>query len=452
VKGDVIDVIPAYSTDIFRIELFGDPIERLSWIDKNTMEKKETLEYYFLFPARHFVSEDGSRKRAMIRIRKELEKVLPTMDDQLKRHRLETRTNYDLEMIEELGYCKGIENYSRHFDGRKSGEKPYCLIDYFPDDFLMVIDESHQMIPQIHGMYKGDRARKESLIEYGFRLPSAIDNRPLQYEEFAQYLKHVVFVSATPAAYELGEADQIVEQIIRPTGLIDPIIEHHKITGQMAHLVAEIEQVTNKGWRTLVTTLTKRMAEELTDYLSSQGIRVRYLHSEIQTLERTELIRQLRAGNFDVLVGINLLREGLDIPEVALVAILDADKEGFLRNERSLVQTIGRAARNAESKVILYHDKDTDSIKRAVAETYRRRDIQVKYNVKHGITPKTIIKEIKKPEVEVLDIKHIPKGAIPETIEDMTKRMNQAADELNFELAIVLRERMKQLQKRLEKK
>lgn len=448
VKGDTIDVVPGYSDDVLRIELYGDKIEKMSFLQKADFSLKEKLEYYFLFPARHFVVEDAAKKEAIELIKKELDETLPKITDPLIAHRLKQRVNNDIEMIEQVGYCKGIENYSRHFDKRKEGDPPYSLLDYFPKDFLFVIDESHQTIPQVHGMYKGDRSRKESLIEYGFRLPSAFDNRPLKFEEFSKYMNNTIFVSATPAEYEKEVSKQIVEQIIRPTGLIDPVIFKRPIKGQMNDLIGEIEQVVKKGFRTLVTTLTKRMAEELTEYLSEKGIKVRYLHSEIDTLERNEIIRQLRLKKFDVLIGINLLREGIDIPEVALVAILDADKEGFLRNERSLIQIIGRAARNSESKVILYMDNETDSIKRAIAETTRRRKIQIEYNTKNGITPKTIIKGISDEGIEVKDVDHIPKHDIPKMIANFEKMMIKAAEDLDFESAILLRDKIEALKKR----
>ncbi len=356
-------------------------------------------------------------------------------------------------MIEETGYCKGIENYSRHFDGRKPGEKPYCLLDYFPCDFLMFIDESHQTIPQLHGMHNGDYTRKKALVDYGFRLPSAFDNRPLRFDEFTQYMNKVVFVSATPADYELGVSRQVVEQIIRPTGLVDPVVEVRAIKGQIDDLKCEINDTVNRGDRVLVTTLTKRLAEELTEYLAEHEIKARYLHSEIDTLERTEIIRQLRLGKFDVLVGINLLREGLDIPEVGFIGVLDADKEGFLRDGRSLIQVIGRAARNINSKVVLYADNLTNSIKFAVAETNRRRELQMDYNIVHGITPETIVKPIKEKEVDLKDIKHIPKVDIPNVIIELEIEMNRAAEVLDFERAIALRDRITGLRKRiLEKK
>jgi excinuclease ABC subunit B len=368
----------------------------------------------------------------------------------IEAHRLEQRTNYDLEMIEETGSTKGIENYSRHFDGRSAGEKPYCLLDYFPDDFLLIIDESHQTIPQLHGMYNGDRSRKKSLIDYGFRLPSAYDNRPLQFHEFEQYMKSTIFVSATPGDYELKHSSRLVEQIIRPTGLVDPEVEVRPISGQTDDVIREVESTIARGDRALITTLTKKLAEELSEFLADRGIRTRYLHSDIKTLERTEIIRQLRLGKFDVLVGINLLREGLDIPEVGFIGILDADKEGFLRDARSLIQIIGRAARNVNSKVVLYGDNMTNSMQRAIAETKRRREMQVSFNNEHGIVPQTIIKPVKEKEVELTDTKHVPKNEIPNVIIDIEKQMRDAADSLDFERAIALRDQIKKLNERLK--
>ncbi|HJK14024.1 MAG TPA: helicase-related protein, partial [Methanocorpusculum sp.] len=352
---------------------------------------------------------------------------------------------YDLEMIEETGSCKGIENYSRHFDGRAAGEKPFCLLDYFPDDFLMVIDESHQSLPQVRGMYNGDHSRKVSLVEYGFRLPSAFDNRPLKFHEFEKYMHQVIFVSATPGEYELSHSDGVVEQIIRPTGLVDPVVEVRPIAGQTDDIIREIHAVIERGDRALVTTLTKKLAEELTEYLAQQGIKTRYLHSEIQALERTELIRQLRLGMFDVLVGINLLREGLDIPEVGFIGILDADKEGFLRDSRSLIQIIGRAARNAESRVVLYADNITESMRVAMSETSRRREMQMAFNAEHGIVPKTIKKPVREKEVDIKDTKHLPKSEIPNLIIELEAEMKAAAGALDFERAIELRDRIKEL-------
>ncbi len=449
VRGDVIDVIPSYRDDMLRIELFGDEIERMSIIDRYNMEEKEAVDVFRLFPAKHFAIDEDSKERAIESINRELKEVLPTIDDPIIAHRLRTRVKYDVEMIQELGYCKGIENYSIHFDGRSKGKPPYCLLDYFPADLLMVIDESHQTLPQLHGMYNGDISRKKALVEYGFRLPSAFDNRPLRFDEFKRYLNNVVFVSATPSEYEKGASGQIVEQIIRPTGLVDPLILKRPIKGQADDLIREINTAVSKNYRALVTTLTKRMAEELTEYLSERGVKARYLHSEIDTLERSELIRQLRLGNFDVLVGINLLREGLDIPEVALVAILDADKEGFLRNDTSLIQIVGRAARNSDSRVILYMDNETDSIRRATGETNRRREIQMAYNREHGISPQTIIKPIREQEIVLKEIKSIPKAEIPEVIEELELQMRDAADQLDFEMAILYRDKIEKLKKKM---
>ena len=446
VKGDTVDLIPGYFNNIIRIELFGDTIDRISEIDKTTGKEKERMEYFFIYPARHFVTPESEKQAAIDSIRAELEEVLAEnrLDD-LAAHRLRQRTQYDLEMIEETGSCKGIENYSRHFDRRAAGEKPYCLLDYFPDDFLMVIDESHQSLPQVRGMYNGDHSRKQSLVEYGFRLPSAFDNRPLKFAEFEKYLKQVIFVSATPGDYEREHTEVFVEQIIRPTGLVDPVVEVRPIKGQTDDLLREISAVIGRGDRALVTTLTKKLAEEFTEYLAGQGIKTRYLHSEIQTLERTELIRQLRLGIFDVLVGINLLREGLDIPEVGFIGILDADKEGFLRDARSLIQIIGRAARNSDSHVVLYADKMTDSMRAALAETARRREMQIAFNEEHGITPVTIIKPVREKEIDIKDIRHLPKSEIPNLIIELESEMNAAAASLDFERAIQLRDRLKAL-------
>jgi excinuclease ABC subunit B len=448
VKGDTIDFIPGYFNNIIRIELFGDEIEKISEIDKVTGNIKEEMKYFFVYPARHFVVSEEEQKDAITTIKEELEEVLPGME-MLESHRLKQRTLYDIEMIEETGSCKGIENYSRHFDKRKAGEKPYCLLDYFPDDFLLMIDESHQTIPQVHGMYKGDHSRKKSLIDYGFRLPSAFDNRPLKFEEFTKYMNNVVFVSATPGDYEIEQSAQVVEQVIRPTGLVDPVVELRPSKGQIEDLQHEIEKTIANGNRILVTTLTKRLAEELTEYLAGVDIKVRYLHSEIKTLERTEIIRELRLGKFDVLVGINLLREGLDIPEVGFIGILDADKEGFLRDARSLIQTIGRAARNVDAKVVLYADRITDSIRKAMDETLRRRNIQIAHNKKNGIVPKTIIKPIKEKEVEVRDALHIPKKQIPNVIIEFEAEMHDAANAMEFERAILIRDKISKLKNRI---
>jgi excinuclease ABC subunit B len=448
VKGDTIDIVPGYFNDIIRIELFGDEIERISEVDKNTGAKKEEMKYFYVYPARHFVTPESAQKAAIASIQEELDEVLPSLG-LVEAHRLRQRTNFDLEMIRETGSCKGIENYSRHFDGRKSGEKPYCLLDYFPKDFLLIIDESHQTIPQLHGMYNGDRSRKETLVNYGFRLPSALDNRPLKFYEFEQYMRQVIFVSATPGPYELKHSSQVVEQIIRPTGLIDPAVEVRRTEGQTLDVIDEVKKTIARGDRVLVTTLTKKLAEELSEYLADRGIRTRYLHSEIQTLERTEIIRELRLGKFDVLVGINLLREGLDIPEVGFIGILDADKEGFLRDARSLIQIIGRAARNVHAKVVLYADNMTDSMKTAISETKRRREMQVAYNTEHHIVPQTIIKPVKEKEVEIKDTKHVPKAEIPNVVIELEKQMRDAADNLDFERAIALREQVKKLNERL---
>ena len=451
VKGDTIDIIPGYFTDIIRIELFGDEIDRIAEIEKATGRVKEKLDYFYVYPARHFVTPKEEIDAAITSIRDELETVLGSgkLDD-LGAHRLRQRTEYDIEMIEETGSCKGIENYSRHFDKRNTGERPFCLLDYFPDDFLLVIDESHQSLPQVRGMYNGDHARKIPLVEYGFRLPSAFDNRPLMFSEFEQFMHQTIFVSATPGEYELEHSGETVEQIIRPTGLVDPAVEVRPIQGQTEDLMREIRATIERGDRALVTTLTKKLAEELSEYLAANGIKTRYLHSDIKTLERTELIRQLRLGMFDVLVGINLLREGLDIPEVGFIGILDADKEGFLRNTRSLIQIIGRAARNAESHVVLYADVMTDSIKAALAETARRRALQLAFNAEHGIVPQTIRKPIPEKEVDLKDIKHIPSAEIPNLIIQLEAEMKTAAGALDFERAIELRDRIAELQKKLE--
>lgn len=371
---------------------------------------------------------------------------------ELERQRLEMRTKYDLEMIEELGYCSGIENYSRHFDGRKPGEQAFCLLDFFGDDYLLVIDESHVTLPQLHGMYKGDHSRKNELVNYGFRLPSAFDNRPLKFEEFEKYIKNTIFASATPSDYEREKSFQIVEQVVRPTGLIDPIVEVRTTKNQMDDLIEEIKKRVKKEQRVLVTTLTKRMAEDLAEYLSKKDVKVRYMHSEIEGLQRTELIRQLRLGEFDVLVGINLLREGLDIPEVSLVAILDADKEGFLRNNTSLIQTFGRAARNIDGAVIMYADSITKSMKAAMSETKRRQAKQLEYNKKLGITPKTIIKSIPVQEATLDDIKHKSTSDLTRDAIDIEVSMKKYAEDLDFERAIEYRERLKRIQKEIEKK
>jgi len=449
VRGDVIDIVPSYYDNIIRIELFGSSLDRISEVRRTDNVRVEDFPYYHLFPAKQFVIPESAVQRAIDSMKDELKEVLPDMG-LIESHRLRKRTFFDIDMIQETGYCKGIENYSRHFDGRKAGEKPYCLLDYFPEDFLMIIDESHQTIPQVHGMYNGDRSRKEALVQYGFRLPSAFDNRPLKFPEFEKYMKNVLFVSATPAQYELDRSSDVVEQIIRPTGLVDPEVLVRSVDTQVTDIVEEIRSTIAKGHRILVTTLTKKLAEELSEFLTEKKIKTRYLHSEVDTLDRTEIIRQLRLGEFDVLVGINLLREGLDIPEVGLIGILDADKEGFLRDERSLIQTIGRAARNLDAKVILYADRMTDSIRKAMAETARRRAMQISYNKEHGITPRQIIKPIREKVVDIKDTKHIPKAEIANMLIELDAEMKEAADKLDFEKAIALRDRIRELEKRMD--
>ena len=450
VKGDTLDVIPAYSQDVIRISLFGDEIEKISILDNVSLEVKKDVEVFKVFPAKHYLIAKDIRDKAVKSIKNELKKTLSTLPE-LEKQRLEMRTKYDLEMIEELGYCSGIENYSRHFDGRNPGEPAFCLLDFFGNEFLLVIDESHVTLPQLHGMYKGDFSRKKSLIDYGFRLPSAFDNRPLKFEEFEKKLKDVIFVSATPGEYEKKRSEQIVEQLVRPTGLIEPDVEIRKSQGQMDDLINEVSIRAKKNERTLVTTLTKRMAEDLAEYLSKKEVRVRYLHSEIEGLQRTELIRQLRLGEFDVLVGINLLREGLDIPEVSLVAILDADKEGFLRNDTSLIQTCGRAARNVEGKVIMYADNVTRSMKSAISETERRRQKQIKYNETHEIVPKTIIKSIPEQEIELDEIKNKSKTDLGKQKIEVEMQMKVFAEDLDFENAIRCRDKIKRIEKELQK-
>ncbi|TBR11317.1 MAG: excinuclease ABC subunit UvrB [Candidatus Nitrosotenuis sp.] len=451
VRGDTIDIVPAYSEDMIRISLFGNEVEKISVLDHISLNEKRKTSLIKIFPAKHYLVAGDVRQKAVRSIKKELKERLGQLNE-LERQRLEMRTKFDLEMIEELGYCSGIENYSRHFDGRKAGEKAFCLLDFFGDDFLLVIDESHVTIPQLHGMYGGDHTRKKSLIDYGFRLPSAFDNRPLKFEEFEQYIKNCIFVSATPSEYERKKSFHIAEQLVRPTGLLDPVIEVRPTKNQMDDLILEIGKRAKEGQRVLVTTLTKRMAEDLAEYLSKKDVRVRYLHSEIEGLQRTELIRQLRLGDFDVLVGINLLREGLDIPEVSLVAILDADKEGFLRNNTSLIQTFGRAARNVHGTAILYADTITKSIKSAIEETERRRKKQIEYNKKHGITPKTIIKSIPEQVATLDDIKNkSPHDLNKESIE-VEAQMKKYAEDLDFEKAIECRDRLRRIQVEIEKK
>ncbi|HYL67514.1 MAG TPA: excinuclease ABC subunit UvrB [Nitrosopumilaceae archaeon] len=448
IRGDTIDIIPAYSDDVVRISMFGDMVEKISVCDPISLVEKKSISQIKIFPAKHYLVANDVRKVAVQSIKTELKQRMPELRE-LERQRLEMRTKYDLEMIEELGYCSGIENYSRHFDGRNPGEQAFCLLDFFGDDFLLVIDESHVTIPQLHGMYLGDHTRKKSLIDYGFRLPSAFDNRPLKFEEFEKYIKNTIFVSATPSQYERTKSFQIVEQLIRPTGLVDPQVEIRKTENQMDDLVIEIKKRVEKDQRILVTTLTKRMAEDLAEYLSKKQVKVRYLHSEIENLQRTEIIRQLRLGEFDVLVGINLLREGIDIPEVSLVAILDADKEGFLRNITSLIQTFGRAARNVDGSVIMYADNTTQSMKNAILETERRRNRQIEYNKKMGIKPTTIVKAIPEQTAKFEELKHMSKHDLKKYAIEIESAMKKFAEELDFENAIEYREKLAKIQKEL---
>src|SRR6187200_2673 len=452
VKGDTIDIIPAYSNDVIRILLFGDEIEKISIHDHVTMNKIRDTYSVKIFPAKHYIVGDDSRSSAIKSIKLELENWLPNLPSELERQRLASRTKYDLEMIEELGYCAGIENYSRHLDGRAPGQPPYCLLDFFGEDFLLIIDESHVTIPQLHGMFNGDYTRKKMLVDYGFRLPSAFDNRPLKFEEFEKYLKNVIFVSATPANYEIRSSWQVVEQLVRPTGLVDPKVEIRSTKNQIQDLIHEITIRVNKNQRILVTTLTKRMAEDLAEFLAKSDVRVRYLHSEIEGLERTELIRQLRLGEFDVLVGINLLREGLDIPEVSLVAILDADKEGFLRSERSLIQTVGRAARHLNGTAIMYADTVTDSMRRAIDETGRRRRKQIQYNRKNQITPKSVIKPIPEKTADIdliVDTKSMARVDLMKLAIETEATMKRFAEDLDFEKAIEFREKLIKIKRAL---
>ncbi|MBZ4686583.1 MAG: excinuclease subunit [Clostridia bacterium] len=465
VRGDVVEIFPASFTEkAIRVELFGDEVDRILEVDTLTGEILGEREHVAIFPASHYVTDQDNMKRALKSIEKELEERLQELRSQdklLEAQRLEQRTRYDMEMMQEMGFCSGIENYSRHLTNRKPGETPYTLLDYFPDDFLIIVDESHVAVPQIGGMYAGDRSRKQTLVDYGFRLPSALDNRPLRFDEFEEKINQIVFVSATPGDYEFRVSNQVVEQIIRPTGLVDPEVEVRPVEGQIDDLLHEIRKRVEKNQRVLVTTLTKRMAEDLTDYLREAGVKVRYMHSEIDAIERMEIIRSLRLGEFDVLVGINLLREGLDLPEVSLVAILDADKEGFLRSERSLIQTIGRAARNVEGKVIMYADKITGAMKKAIDETERRREIQIKFNKEHGITPETVKKSVravmkatkvaeeKETYVTKENVGRMSKKELKKLIAQLQKEMKDASRQLDFERAAELRDMIFELQEEI---
>ncbi len=458
VRGDVVEVFPAASSDVaIRFEFFGDEIDRILEVQPLTGKIVSQLQHTIIFPATHYAANKESIERGVAQIEADMAQEVESFREEeklLEAQRLQQRTRYDMEMLREIGYCQGIENYSRYFDGREPGQPPFTLLDYFPKDFLLFIDESHQTVPQIRGMYAGDRSRKEMLVQYGFRLRAAFDNRPLKFDEFLERIGQTVYVSATPGPYELGKAQRLAEQLIRPTGLLDPAITIRPVTNQVDDLIGEIRQTTEKGFRVLVTTLTKKMSESLTDYLSELGIRVKYLHSDIETMDRTKLLKELRMGEFDVLVGINLLREGLDLPEVGLVAVLDADKEGFLRSETSLVQTIGRAARNVEGRVIMYADVMTDSLRKAVDETNRRRAIQQRYNEEHGITPQSVHKQIR----DILEITSAvePSDTLQDNLEiireqtmdpkallrKLEKEMKAAADELDFERAARLRDRI----------
>jgi excinuclease ABC subunit B len=456
VIGNTIDIHLPYQKDKLRIELFGDEIESLLWVSKHNNTVMRELDNTIIFPAKHFVTTENRKQGAMESIATELEAWLPQVANPLYRERIKQRVSHDLEMIQQTGYCSGIENYSVHLDGRKKDGHPYSLFDFFPNDFLLIIDESHMAIPQLRGMYAGDQARKKSLVDFGFRLPSAKDNRPLQFSEIEKYFKDVIFVSATPGEYELQHSDQFVEQIIRPTGLVDPIIELHGRTGQITHLIESIKKTTAAGYRSLVMVMTKKLAEELARYLEEQQIKVCYLHSDLKTPQRTELLQKLRLGTFDCLVGVNLLREGIDLPEVALVAIMDADIESFLRDKRSLIQIIGRAARNTEAQVILYADKITGSMRAAMDETYRRRTLQQKHNEEHGITPQTVKRDVIKSIVNIQELiaqaskskkqkreeafAEAKIGNVAERIVQLEEQMQQAAERLDFETAIALRQ------------
>lgn len=463
VLGNTIEVNLPYQSDKLRIELFGDAIESLQWVSKHNNEPVMELDNTIIFPAKHFVTTERKKEVAIASIQAELAEWVNGIKNPLYQERISTRVSHDVEQLRELGYCSGIENYSAHFDGRAAGEPPFCLFDFFPKNFLLIVDESHIAIPQLRGMYAGDKARKQALIEFGFRLPSAFDNRPLQFQEIERYFKDVVFVSATPGAYELEHSDQVVEQIIRPTGLLDPIVEIYSRIGQMDHLVAQIRQTAKKGYRSLVMVLTKKLAEELARYLEEQQIKVCYLHSDLKTPQRTELLQKLRLGIFDCLVGVNLLREGIDLPEVALVAIMDADIESFLRDKRSLIQIMGRAARNTEAKVFLYADKMTRSMREAIAEGDRRRTIQKAYNEKYGITPRTVQRDVHKSITNIQKLiaeasqankkkGAVRDGASPQDLKtrivELETQMVAAAERLDFERAIELRAEWRTLQQR----
>jgi excinuclease ABC subunit B len=444
VRGNTIDVMPAYDDSIIRIELDLNKIKKISEHEKVTLNKISDIDEITIYPAKQYVVPEEKQQQAINSILKELEETLPTLEP-LEAERLKKRVKYDVEMLEEVGYCSGIENYSKHFDGRKTGEPPFVLLNYFPEDFMLIIDESHQTIPQSRAMYNGDYARKKNLVEHGFRLPCAFDNRPLKFDEFEKYFKNTLFVSATPGDYELKKSDNKADLIVRPTGLLDPIIEVKPAKNQIKDIIQEIQKRCEANERTLITTLTKRMAEDLTEYLAKENIRVRYMHSEIGNLDRVELIRQLRAGEFDVLVGINLLREGLDLPEVSLICILDADREGFLRDERSLIQTIGRAARNVNGKVILYADKMTNSMKNTIKITENRRKAQIEYNKKHNINPTTILKKIDAQKREIKN-KHLSQTDTNKKLIELDAKMREYAEKLDFERAIMIREEIADLQ------
>jgi excinuclease ABC subunit B len=466
VRGDTLEVMPAYSETAYRIGFWGDEIERITEVDPLTGEVLAELNELQVFPAKHFITPDEKREQALVDIKAELEGHLAELKDQgrlLEAQRLEQRTRYDLEMIREIGYCSGIENYSRHLQQRPPGSPPWTLMDYFPADYLLVVDESHMTVPQVRGMYHGDRSRKQTLVDFGFRLPSALDNRPLDFEEFEARVNQAIYTSATPGPYELGKSQRVVEQIIRPTGVVDPQLIVRPAQGQVDDLVGRINERLERGERVLVTTLTKRMAEDLADYLRELDINVHYLHSEIQTIERVEILRDLRLGAYDVVVGVNLLREGLDLPEVSLVAILDADKEGFLRSDIALIQTVGRAARHINGTAIFYADQITDSMQRAIDETERRREIQITYNQEHGIEPASIVKEVRDltdrvrrqatPEEEpVPGLGRLPKDELARMIRELKKQMKAAADQLEFEKAALLRDRIFELRQVLQDK